>query len=57
MQVQGSCGTIHMASRAQEIRETLPLVMTPGIWSLRDKVPSERGGWCVGTLLTSLPSP
>lgn len=55
MEVQGSCGTIHMASRAQEIRETLPLVMTPGIWSLRDKVPSERGGWCVGTLLTSLP--
>lgn len=27
MEVQGSCGTSHMASRAQEIRETLPLVI------------------------------
>ena len=44
-EVQGSCGTIQMASGTQEIGEPSSGDVTPGIQSLGDKVPSERGSW------------
>lgn len=56
-EVQGSRRTIQMCSGTREIGKLSSGDVTPGIQSLGDKVPSERGSWYEGALLTSLPWP